>query len=137
MPGAPSLPSFRGVHRPQEVVEAATGRAVPLAALRGKRVCAFAGIGRPAAFRRSLAEVGAEVVGFRAFPDHHPYRPSDLAALRNLAGQSGAECLVTTEKDGVRLADFPAFLAELSLLRIAMAVTPADALAELLFSRIR
>lgn len=137
LPGAPSLPSFAGLHRPREAVEAATGRSVPLAALRGKRMCAFAGIGRPEAFRRSLAEVGVEIVSFRAFPDHHPYRPSDLEALRRLARQSGAEGIVTTEKDGVRLADFPAFLAELSLLRITMVVSPAEPFAELLFSRIR
>ncbi len=137
LPGPPSLASFRGVHEPREIVEAATGRSVPLAALKGKRVCAFAGIGRPEAFRSSLAELGAELVGFRAFPDHHPYRPSDLEALRRLACQSGAEGIVTTEKDGVRLADYPAFLAELSLLRITMVVSPAEPFAELLFSRIR
>ncbi len=117
-------------------MEAATGRVLPLAELRGKKVCAFAGIGHPEAFRRSLAALGAEVVSFRAFPDHHPYRTSDLEALRRLAGESAAERIVTTEKDGVRLADFPDFLEELSLLRIGMEITPADAFAELLFSRI-
>ena len=102
-------------------MEAATGRALPLAELTGQKVCAFAGIGSPEAFRQSLTALGAEVVSFRAFPDHHPYTPSDLEALRRLAGESGAERIVTTEKDGVRLADFPDFLAELSLLRIGMA----------------
>ena len=137
LPHVPSLPSFRGVHRPRELVDAATGRALPLAELRGKKVCAFAGIAHPEAFRRSLAVLGAEVVSFRDFPDHHPYRTSDLEALRRLAGESAADRIVTTEKDGIRLADFPDFLEELSLLRIGMEITPADAFAELLFSRIR
>ena len=137
LPGSPALPVFRGVRQPQAVVAGATGRAAPLAALRGKRVFAFAGIGLPETFRRSLVELGAEIAGFRAFPDHHPYRAADIEALRRLAGESGAELLITTEKDGIRLADFPDFLASLSLLRIAIAITPADAFAELLFSRVR
>ncbi len=137
LPHIPSLPSFRGVHRPRELVEAATGRALPLAELQGKTVCAFAGIGNPEAFRRSLSALGAEIVSFRAFPDHHPYRISDLEALRRLAAESTADRIVTTEKDGIRLADFPDFLGGISLLRIGMEITPADAFAELLFSRIR
>jgi tetraacyldisaccharide 4'-kinase len=137
LPGVPSLPSFRGVHRPRELVEAATGRALPLAGLYGKKVCAFAGIGSPEAFRRSLAALGAEVASFRAFPDHHPYGTSDLEALRRRAGASAAERIITTEKDGIRLADFPDFLSEIFLLRIGMEITPADAFAELLFLRVR
>ncbi len=137
LPAAPSLPSFRGVHRPQELVEAATGHVLPLTELRGKKVCAFAGIGNPDAFQRSLAVLGAEVTSFRIFPDHYPYHTSDLEALRRLARKSAAERIVTTEKDGIRLADFPDFLGELSLLRIGMEITPPDAFAELLFSRVR
>ncbi|MBU1150011.1 MAG: tetraacyldisaccharide 4'-kinase [Proteobacteria bacterium] len=134
LPGAPSLPSFRGIHRPQGLVEAGTDRALSLAELQGKKVCAFSGIASPEAFRRSLTVLGAAVVAFRAFPDHHPYGPSDLDALRRLAGESGAKRIVTTEKDGVRLADFPVFLAEVSLLRIGMEITPAEPFAELIFS---
>lgn len=135
--GVPPLPVFRGVHRPRELVEAATGRALPLTELRGVKVCAFAGIGSPEAFRQSLTALGAEVVAFRAFPDHHPYTLHDLEALRRQAGESGGERIVTTEKDGIRLADFPDFLAEISLLRIGMHIAPAEAFAELLFSRVR
>jgi tetraacyldisaccharide 4'-kinase len=137
LPHVPFLPSFRGVHRPRELVEGATGRALPLAELRGKKVCAFAGIGRPDAFRQTLGALGAEVRSFRAFPDHHPYRLSEIEALRRLAAESAAEWFITTEKDGIRLADFPDFPEGLVLLRIGMEITPADAFTELLFSRVR
>ena len=137
LPRVPSPPSFRGVHRPRELVEAATARALPLDELHGIKVCAFAGIGHPDAFRQTLAALGAEVVSFQVFPDHHPYLLSDLEVLRRLADESAADRIVTTEKDGIRLADFPDFLLELSLLRIGMEITPADAFAELLFSRVR
>ncbi len=134
--GAPLLPVFRGIHRPRGLVEAATGHMGPLMELRGTRVCAFAGIGSPKAFRQSLTALGAEVVAFRAFPDHHPYRRSDLDDLRRQAGEYGARLIVTTEKDGIRLADFPDFLADVSLLRIGMDITPAGNFAELIFSRV-
>ena len=130
------LPAFRGVHQPRELVEAATGRTLPLTELKGARVCAFAGIGSPEAFRQSLTTLGAEVVAFQAFPDHHPYTAADLEALRSRAGKCGAGRIVTTEKDGVRLGDFPAFLADILLLRIGMHITPAEPFAELIFSRV-
>jgi tetraacyldisaccharide 4'-kinase len=133
---APSLPSFRGIHRPRELVEAATGRVSPPAALQGRKVFAFAGIGSPEAFRRGLTALGAEVVSFQAFPDHHSYGRSDIGALRLLAAKSGAARIVTTEKDGVRLADFPDFQAEISLLRIGMEITSAGPFVELIFSRL-
>jgi tetraacyldisaccharide 4'-kinase len=40
--------------------------------LRGRRILAFAGIGRPSKFFDTLIECGAEIVASRAFPDHHP-----------------------------------------------------------------
>jgi tetraacyldisaccharide 4'-kinase len=134
--GVPPLPVFRGVHRPRELVEAATGRPLPLTELRGVKVCAFAGIGSPESFRQSLTALGAEVVAFRAFPDHHSYTLPDLEALRRQAGESGVGRIVTTEKDGIRLADFPDFLSEIFLLRIGMHITPAEAFTELIFSRV-
>ena len=133
---AASLPSFRAIHKPQELVAGGTGRMETVAALSGQKVFAFAGIGSPEAFRRSLTDLGAAVAGFRAFPDHHPYDLSDIERLRRLAARSGAARIVTTEKDGIRLVDFPDFLAELSLLRIAMEISPAEPFAGLIFSRI-
>jgi len=134
LPGIPSLLSFRGIRRPQGLVEAGTGRTLPLEDLRRKKVCAFAGIGAPETFRRSLADLGAEIVSFRAFPDHHPYGPPDVEDLRRLAAAAGTDRIITTEKDGIRLADFPDFLAEISHLRIGMEITPTEPFAELIFS---
>jgi tetraacyldisaccharide 4'-kinase len=136
LPEIPELPSFRGFHRPLAVLEGGTDRLLPTAILQGQKVCAFAGIGRPEAFRRSLNELDSEIVSFRPFPDHHPYSPADIHSLRRLADKTGADRIVTTEKDGVRLADFPDFLTEVSFLRIGMEITPADPFAELIFSRL-
>ncbi|HZS82441.1 MAG TPA: tetraacyldisaccharide 4'-kinase [Stellaceae bacterium] len=72
------------------------------AELRGRRVFAFAGIGRPAKFYATLRGLGAEIVGRRDFPDHHPYGEAEAEAL--LAAARTADAMpVTTAKDWVRL----------------------------------
>ncbi|WP_457796072.1 tetraacyldisaccharide 4'-kinase [Methylocystis sp. S23] len=71
--------------------------------LRGARVVAFAGIGRPEKFFESMRMIGAEVVATRGFPDHHRFSAKDAADLAALQRRHGAR-LVTTEKDAMRLA---------------------------------
>jgi tetraacyldisaccharide 4'-kinase len=68
----------------------------------GRRVFAFAGIGRPQKFFDTLAALGAEIVATRSFADHHPYGEAEIAHLVQAAGAAGAAA-VTTAKDGVRL----------------------------------
>jgi len=70
--------------------------------IQGRKVVAFAGIGRPEKFFQTLRAVGAVVVVARSFADHHRYRVAELAGLRAAAAREGA-VLVTTEKDFVRL----------------------------------
>ncbi len=67
-----------------------------------KAVFAFAGIGRPAKFLKTLQGIGADVVGWRWFPDHYAYSEKELATLAEEAHQLGA-VLVTTQKDSVRI----------------------------------
>ena len=72
------------------------------AALRGKRVLAFAGIGDPARFFRTLRASGVEVVQERAFADHHRFSQGEIETLIAQARRD-ALTLVTTEKDMARL----------------------------------
>ena len=73
-----------------------------LAPLRGKRVLAFAGIGDPIRFFRTLRANGIEVIRERAFADHHPFSKSEIETLITEA-KCDALTLVTTEKDLARL----------------------------------
>ena len=83
------------------------GRLVPdaacVAALKGNRVLAFAGIGDPEKFFATLADAGIDVAVRRGFPDHHRFTATQAAALLAEADRTG-HSLVTTEKDFVRLA---------------------------------
>lgn len=71
--------------------------------LRGRRVLAFAGIGRPEKFFETLRACGAIIEETRAFSDHHPYTLADLDELRRQAASRGLQA-ITTEKDFVRIA---------------------------------
>ena len=76
--------------------------AASLAALRGKRVLAFAGIGDPARFFNTLRSSGVDVARRQAFADHHPFTGDEIAQLVADAARDGLT-LVTTEKDLARL----------------------------------
>jgi tetraacyldisaccharide 4'-kinase len=125
---APELPVFHGrlVPDPQSV-----------AALRGYKVLAFAGIGDPDKFFATLSEAGIDVRARRAFADHHRYNASEAAAL--LAQASREDLLpVTTEKDLARLAgddSVAALAAAARALPVRLVVDEADALRGLVLKR--
>jgi tetraacyldisaccharide 4'-kinase len=77
-------------------------RADVVAALAGRPVVAFAGIGSPDKFFATLRDAGIAVAKTRHFPDHHPY---DASEARSLLAQADRENLrlVTTEKDLARM----------------------------------
>lgn len=82
-----------------------SGRLTPTANsshLAGRRVLAFAGIGRPQKFFDTLTELGCEIVGQHAFADHRPYRTEQIMTLCEEAAALEA-IPVTTDKDLVRL----------------------------------
>lgn len=72
------------------------------AALAGRRVVAFAGIGRPEKFFATLRGAGALLAAVHPFADHHPYRHDDVQPILDEAFALGA-VPVTTAKDAVRL----------------------------------
>ena len=89
-------------HAPRELIDAA-GVTYPLADLDRPRVAAFCGIGNPEGFRRTLANLGANVAAFRAFPDHHSYAAADVGDLGHWVRAAGADLALTTQKDLVKL----------------------------------
>ncbi|MEI8072348.1 MAG: tetraacyldisaccharide 4'-kinase [Planctomycetota bacterium] len=106
-------------HRPT-TMRTASGGYGSLENIRGQRVAAFAGIGNPAAFRAMLETLGARIVVFHPFPDHHIYSSGDMASLARLASDARADIVVTTLKDLVKvqtdsLGDIPLAAIEISL----------------------
>jgi len=73
--------------------------------LASKRLFAFAGLADNDQFFASLRALGLSVAGTKGFRDHHRYTPADIAAVKAAARDAGAEIVVTTEKDAVKIDD--------------------------------
>lgn len=104
---APGVPVLGARYVPVECWEADRIRPRALGELAGARLLAFAGIAVPEAFERTLRGLDVEVLDLVGLPDHYWYGAEDLRALDERARRLGAEGLVTTEKDWVRLRRLP------------------------------
>jgi tetraacyldisaccharide 4'-kinase len=100
-----------------------------VAALKGRNVLAFAGIGDPEKFFVTLAEAGISVAERVRFADHHRYT---AAEARGLLARADADnlMLLTTEKDLVRLSGkrrLAALAARTNPLPVQLVIEEADA----------
>ena len=93
--------------------------------LAGRRVVAFAGIGRPEKFFVTLERLGAEVAMRFAFADHHMYGQDEIQGLINTA-QSFKAVLITTQKDAMRLT--PEMRAQVEVLPVRLEFDDESAL---------
>ena len=99
----PDVPVATARYQITGITEARTGADVSLQELRHHPVYAFCGIARPENFMKTLAEAGANVVGRQTFTDHHVFTFREKRKLMKSALSAGADALITTEKDIVRL----------------------------------
>jgi tetraacyldisaccharide 4'-kinase len=105
-----------------------------MAALSGRKVLAFAGIGDPEKFFATLADAGIAVAERVSFPDHHRYRAADARALLARADADNL-MLLTTEKDLVRLAGkrrLATLSARANALPVRLVIEEADAFRDLI-----
>lgn len=96
----------------------------------------FCGIGNPASFLSLLRREGYNVVGARTFRDHHRYTTADVEQLSKEAQSAGAQTLLTTAKDAVKLRSMNFELRCYSV-DIAVEIERADFLRELVTKAIQ
>ena len=118
----PDKPVFRSDHVPEKIVFPADGAVHNDDFLSGKRVVAFAGIARPEGLMKTLTDLGADVVSFKRFDDHHPFQRREIQALMDERKSLHADYLLTTEKDWVRMEGIVPPTRDLAYLTIRMDV---------------
>jgi tetraacyldisaccharide 4'-kinase len=96
-----------GAYLPTSLRRGADVRGGAPATLRGRKVLMLAGLAAAGGFVATAEGLGAAVAGLAEFPDHHWYTPGDLARVAARAREAGAEAVLTTEKDWVRLREMP------------------------------
>lgn len=122
---ASNIPVFRALHRFSDLA-AADGRRFPPEVLEGKNICAFCGIAKPLSFQKMLLDLHPKSLSFNDYPDHHAFTRRDVEELQTKYVSMGADYLVTTEKDAMRLAAYPGFLERLYVMRMDMEISPPE-----------
>lgn len=79
------------------------GKRFPLETLQGKKLASISAIANPASFEGFLEDLGGELVLKRHYADHHRYRQQEMIDFINDAKAAGADLIITTEKDAVRM----------------------------------
>ncbi len=90
-------------HRPCFFKNAETGARLEIEAIAGRQVVVLSGIAAPLGFEQSIRGMGARVLACERFVDHHRYRQQEILEVINHAEEIGADAILTTEKDAVRL----------------------------------
>lgn len=116
---APTNPFLRGQLQATEAEDA----------LKGEKVIAYCGIGRPEKFFQTVESLGAEILARHSFPDHYVYTQKNAEDLLQIAKEAKAK-LVTTQKDLARLSKSEDALKKLSkkskALEVRLTFRPGD-----------
>lgn len=99
----PGRPIFRSGYFPEQVIFPLVGKTYQPNILFGKNVVAFAGLANPGDFLEMIRNLGAHIIHFKAFSDHHPFSKEEIEELVSWKRKLDADFLLTTEKDWVRI----------------------------------
>ena len=108
---------------------------LPVFLLAHKKVMTVSGIADPALFHRFVREAEAEITDMMVFPDHHVYTQRDWQTV--LSASRSCDFVVTTEKDLVKLEQFPFATDKLVALRIDMEVSDVEQLLACIESQLK
>ena len=97
-----------------------SGEVYPASKFVGWNVAVVCGIGNPEAFTEDILQAGINIVSESFFADHHVFTQNEMERVYKAARESGADAIVTTEKDAVRLEglrfeEIPMYAAQLEL----------------------
>jgi tetraacyldisaccharide 4'-kinase len=134
----PEKPIFLSGYQSKGLIEHRPGQTrrvvVPAAALAQRRCLAFCGLARPEAFQKTLAALGIHPLAFKALPDHHVYTEGLLNQLLKEAQALGADSLLCTEKDLVKIVEKQNLA--LPVYGVLMEAIPVEALDHLVLAQV-
>jgi len=99
----PAAPIIEARHRPVDLEDLVSGERFSLSSLKGLRAAAISGIANPESFENGLRRLGVDLVLSQSFADHHRYSKREIERFINRCQLRGVTCILTTEKDAVRM----------------------------------
>ncbi|MDY4696663.1 tetraacyldisaccharide 4'-kinase [Selenomonas sp. WCA-380-WT-3B 3/] len=79
------------------------GDGIDIGRMKGRKIMAVSAIGNPASFEQTLSDLGAVILESLRYPDHHDYNMQEMVDILHQAEAMGAEAIVITEKDAVKI----------------------------------
>ncbi len=98
-----NAPIFQSNHAPVALRDEASGEMAPLNTLKNMPVGALAALANNEGFFGALQNCGSQVQQKMARRDHHFWRENEVRGFVLQAQKSGAQFIVTTEKDAVKM----------------------------------
>jgi tetraacyldisaccharide 4'-kinase len=125
-------PLFRGELRASSLVTCDSGRwhELPLGRLAGRRALVVTGLADRDPFYQTLLDWETHAEDFLEFPDHHAYDSDDWKKIALRSREF--DLVVTTEKDLIKLEQFPFAKEKLVAVRVAMDVEDGERLLDLI-----
>lgn len=99
-----SSPIVEVVFKPISLVKVVSGEQQPVEWALKRKAWLVSGIGNSRSFRQSTESIGIEIVGESAFKDHHRYTQDEIQQIRATVQDTEGAIVLTTEKDGGKLA---------------------------------
>lgn len=113
---APRAEVFFARRLASALIDGETGERTSTEKLQGMSVVAVSGIANPASFEATVAGCGAEIRERMRFGDHCSYSEEQVKIVENALKSSGAEAVVTTAKDAVKLRlNIPRYVLDMEL----------------------
>ena len=97
------------IHQPRRFIPLAdwyvdiAGDGIDVNTMRGRKIMAVSAIGNPASFEQTLSDLGVTIIESLRYPDHHDYSMQEMVDILHQAQRMGAEAIVITEKDAVKI----------------------------------
>jgi tetraacyldisaccharide 4'-kinase len=129
----PQAPVVESIYRVRSMENLHDHSTIDSGKWENKKALVFSGIGNPKSFENSLKHLKISVLKHKAFPDHFAYRRKDVLSLVEETKSLGADFMVTTEKDSVRIPMVNRPEVPIYVLKIDLKVTSGE---EMLFDKI-
>ena len=98
----PEAPLFCAEHAPVSLISL-SGEKISLDRVSGKKIFGFCSVGSPESFKKTVESTGAGLAGFKAYRDHYSYSSRDILKIKEEAERCGADWIVTTQKDIIKI----------------------------------
>lgn len=129
----PSAPIFLSYYKPLDLI-GIKGNLTPFESIKDMSLFLFSGLANHSSFKLLLESSGARIIGELTYPDHFYYSKKDIDEIKERAGRLGADMIVTTEKDIVRIPDSE-FQTQIYALRIEFVIEDEERWKRLLFEK--